>query len=226
MISRIERAKVRVVPLATVAALVDTMGGRLRVEIDAPILGDRRNQVEPAHARMSGYIARRLGGLGWLVATEVEIGGDRSRGWIDMLAFNPTTRVLLVIEIKTELHDLGAIDRSLGWYEREAWSAARRLGWQPRRVMGCLLLLMTQDNDARVRFNRESLARLFEVRARVLSHLVDATATDLPRGSRALAMVDPRSKRRSWLRPTGDDGRRAPTPYVDYADFMRSTVGR
>ena len=225
MISRIEGAKLKDLPLATLAVLVETMGGRLRIEVDTPFLGDRRGQLDPAHARMSGYVARRLEGRGWKVASEVEVGVDRSRGWVDLLAFNPRTRLLLVIEFKTEIHDLGQIDRVIGWYEREAWAAARRFGWRPVAVTGCLLLLMTQGNDAAVRFNRESLRRLFPARAGALNEILESEAPIPPRGARALAMVDPRSKRRTWLRPTADDGRRAPAPYVDYADFMRPAAG-
>ncbi len=226
MISRIERAKLESLPLATIALLLETMGARLRLEVDAPFLGDRSRQLDPAHARMSGYIARRLERAGWQVTTEVEVGGDRSRGWIDLLALHPATGLLLVIEVKTEIHDLGQIDRALGWYQREEWAAARRLGWRPLAVTGCLLLLMTRENDDAIGFNRESLRRLFPVRAGNLRGVVDGVEPAPPRGVRALAMVDPRSKRRAWLRPTRDDSRRAPAPYADYADFMRWTISR
>ncbi len=226
IISRIEAARMDRLSLTTVAALVEAMGGRLRIEVDAPHVGDRRRQADPAHARMSGHVARRLEGLGWRVASEVEVGGDRSRGWIDLLAFHPETRLLLVIELKTELHDLGAIDRSLGWYQRSAWAASRRLGWRPASVAGCLLLLMTRQNDADVRFNRESLGRLFPGRAQDLSACLDGRQPGLGISGRALAMIDPRSKRRAWIRPTADDGRRAPAPYLDYADFMRAAAMR
>lgn len=124
VISRIERAKQENLDLATVIALLEAMGARLRLAVDAPILGDRRRQADAAHARMSGQIARRLEAKGWHVASEAEIGNDRSRGWIDILAFHPVTRLLLVIEVKTQIHDLGQIDRTLGWYEREAWTVS------------------------------------------------------------------------------------------------------
>jgi hypothetical protein len=158
------------------------------------------------------------------VATEFEIGGDRSRGWIDVLAYHPLTGWLLVIEIKTEIHDMGAIERSLGWYEREAMVAALRLGWRPRRSLGCLLLLATVANDGRVSDNREPIADGFPVRARELAGLVDGEGGP-PRRGRAIAMIDPLSRRAVWLRPLRLDGRRQPAPYADYADFMRS-VGR
>lgn len=220
MISRIEGAKLTDPPLATIAVLIETMGGRLRIEVDAPFLGERRQQLDAVHSRMSGFVARRLESRGWRVATEVEVGGNRARGWIDLLAFDASSRLVIVIEIKTEIHDLGRIDRTLGWYEREAWAAARRLGWRPGSVTGCLLLLATQQNDADVRHNRESLDRLFPLRARMLTTLVNGLPTSTPL-ARAMAMVDPRSRRQSWIRPTVIDGRRTAAPYVDYADFMR-----
>lgn len=224
MISRIEAGKLADVSLVTATRLLESMGGRLRIEIDVPFLGDRRRQRDPVHARMSGHIARRLEHIDWRVASEVEVGGDRSRGWIDLLALNRSTGLLLVIEVKTEIHDLGHIDRALGWYEREAWAAARRLGWRPVTVTGCLLLLMTRQNDDAIGFNRETLRRLFPLRAAVLRRIVDGDEAAPRRGARALAMVDPRSRRWAWLRPTREEGRRTPAPYADYADFMRATV--
>jgi hypothetical protein len=224
-ISRIERGRVTDLTLATAERLLGAMGGRLVISIEAPLLTDRQRQKEPAHSRCSAHVASRLRRAGWQVATEVEIGGDRSRGWIDVLAFHPSTGILLIIEIKTEIHDLGAIQRALGWYEREAWMAARRLGWQPRRSVGCLLLLTTDANDARVVANRKPFAVGFPMRATELAQVVAGESEVILRG-RALAMIDPLSRRAAWLRPLRVDGRRSPAPFRDYADFMRSMNGR
>jgi hypothetical protein len=152
------------------------------------------------------------------------VGGDRSRGWIDLLAFHPVSGVLLVIEIKTEIRDLGQIERSLGWYEREAWAAARRFGWRPTRAIGCLLLLATDANDVRVGANRSSFDLGFPLRTRHLGPVLAGGAPPSERG-RVVALIDPRSRRRSWWRTLRIDGRRSPAPYLDYADFMRSVGG-
>ncbi len=129
---------------------------------------------------------------------------------------------MLIIEIKTEIRDLGQIERSLGWYEREAWAAARRMGWQPSRAIGCLLLLATEANDARVVANRVSIQAGFPLRARDLGPIV-AGETVSGRQGRAIAMVDPRSRRRAWCGALRLDGRRSPAPYLDYASLMRAT---
>jgi transcriptional regulator with XRE-family HTH domain len=224
-ISRLERGVLTDLTLATAERVLGAMGARLVVSIETPLLTDRQRQREPAHARCSAHVAARLERAGWQVATEVEIGGDRSRGWIDVLAFHASTGMLLVIEIKTEIHDLGAIQRSLGWYEREAWMAARRLGWQPGWSVGCLLLLATDANDTRVAANRHPFAIGFPARATDLARVVAGRSEAITPG-RAVAMIDPRSRRAAWLRPLRVDGRRSPAPYGDYADFMRAVHGR
>jgi transcriptional regulator with XRE-family HTH domain len=121
VVSRIESGKLAGLSFAAATRLLEAMGGRLLVDVDRPYLGQRRLQRDAAHVRCVGHVARRLERAGWYVAREVEVGGDRSRGWIDVLAFHPRSRLVLVIEVKTELHDLGQVERQLGWYEREAW---------------------------------------------------------------------------------------------------------
>jgi transcriptional regulator with XRE-family HTH domain len=222
LVSAIENGRLANLTFSTAARLLEAMGAALVIDASRPFLGDRERQHEPIHARCATHVARRLERSGWQVAPEVEVGGDRSRGWIDLLAYHPGNRVLLVIEIKTEIRDLGAIERSLGWYERESWAAARRLGWHPRQVMGNLILLATDANDERIRDNKDALGYGFPLRARALSAVVAGHPTPVGR-QRAMALIDPCSRRRDWLRPARIDGRRSQAPYLDYADFMRRT---
>jgi len=223
-VSRVEHALLPDLSFADATRLLEAMGGRLTVGVSAPFLADRELQRDPAHARCTAYVTARLKSDGWLTATEVEIGGDRSRGWIDVLAYHPERWLMLVIEIKTEIRDLGAIERTLGWYEREAWTAGRRLGWRPIQVTGCLLLLATEMNDARIKDNQAALTAGFPVRASELQRIL---ANEVPPWkARAIALIDPRSRRRDWLRPSRLDGRSTPAPYVDYADFMRTIQTR
>jgi hypothetical protein len=105
------------------------------------------------------------------------------------------------------------IQRTLAWYERESWDAARRYGWRPEAVSAALFLLCSTDNDARVKSNRELLAQTFPVRARALGAFLAAPGMLLP--ARGLAMIDPRARRVAWLRPTASDGRRSRAPYAD-----------
>lgn len=224
LVSAVELGHVSDLTFATATRLLEAMGARLTVGVNPPFLGDRERQRDPVHATCSTHVARRLAAAGWEVATEVEVGGDRSRGWIDVIAFHPATRLLLIIEIKTEIHDFGAIERTLGWYEREAWSSVRRIGWKPQIVLAGLLVLATEANDRRLSEIGESVRRALPARARDLAPAIESGAST--RGGRFVAMIDPGSRRRDWLRPLWIDGRRTRAQYVDYASFLRSRHSR
>jgi transcriptional regulator with XRE-family HTH domain len=220
-VSRLERGLLDRVDLAAVGRVFDALGSRLDMRVEVPFLADRRRQQDPAHAHCVAYVSRRLTSAGWVVEREVEVSHGRSHGWIDVLAYRQRDRVLLVIEVKTEIEDLGRIERSMGWYVREGHAAARRLGWYPRQSIGALIVLDTRAIAERLRENREAIAQSFPIRAEGLRRLVRGER-GLPSGARlAVAAIDPASRRIEWLRPTVLDGRRSPAAFEDYAGFVR-----
>lgn len=179
-------------------------------------------QRDVVHARCSAYVGRRLRTAGWQIAREVEVVQARSHGWIDVLAFHPEDETLLVIEIKTRLDDLGAVERQLGWYGRSAGDVARRLGWTPRRIAIWLVVLSSDEVEAVVTNNAGLLRSRFPVRARgTLAWLSDRQHSTTGWG---LGMVDPTSKRRDWLIRARVDGRRSPCRFADYAAAARRLV--
>jgi transcriptional regulator with XRE-family HTH domain len=219
LVSAIENGRLANASISTVSRLLEAMGSRLILDATRPQVADRERQRDAGHVRCVTYVVRRLVTAGWQVATEVEIGAGRTRGWIDILAFHPGLRLVLVIEVKTELSDFGALERQVGWYEREAWAAGRRLGWRASTVHSAVLLLASEAVDARLRDLRASIDRVFPGRARELTALVAGNpVADLPR--RSIAAVDPLSRRSSWIRPTWIDGRRTRAAYADYVGFL------
>jgi transcriptional regulator with XRE-family HTH domain len=200
--------------------LVVRIADRLGIEIDLVarkplILGPPQHDL--VHARCSGYVDRRLRRAGWEVRREVEVVHGRSHGWIDVLAFDPRTRVLLIIEIKTRIDDLGAIERQLGWYERSAVALAHGFGWRPQRTAAWLIALASDDVDVGISVNADVLRSAFPARAAEMARVVAGVppATAMARG---VALIDPSSRRRDWLLRSRSDGRRSPAPYRDYAD--------
>jgi hypothetical protein len=152
--------------------------------------------------------------------TEVAVGDERWRGFVDVLAFHPDARVLLVVEVKIVLDDIGAVDRQLGSYERFAWAAAHSAGWRPRATTAALLLLATDDNDRRLSEHRTYLDRRFRIRSSDLLAFIADPHEPPDRGERAMAMIDPRTRRTRWLLPTWLDGRRNAARYADRAAFL------
>jgi transcriptional regulator with XRE-family HTH domain len=210
--------------LEVIARLAGALGFDLELLIRPPIVFGDRRQHDAVHARCSGYVDRRLRASGWETAREVEIVDGRWRGWIDLLAYDRRSRTLLVIEIKTRIDDIGAIERQTGWYRRVARQVARSRGWDVGSICTWLLVLATSENDAVLSANRELLGLAFPGRA---AEMV-ATLTDPARSMarRSIAAIDPRSRRRDWLSSTRIDGRRRHAPYRDCRDAALRMDGR
>lgn len=218
-VSLVERGRVAGLSIAEADVIARSLGATLVLGVEAPVLLGGARQRDAAHARCVAYVARRLAAAGWIVRREVAIGTRERPGWIDILAFNPEARVLLVIEVKTDLVDIGGLERQLDWYEREARNRSRDLGWEPSRIMATALVLATAANDERIRANSISLRQVFPLRWRDLMSVIRGAQ---PNGSGwGLAMIDPRSRVREWCRPTVLDGRRSASPYRHIADFLR-----
>lgn len=148
---------------------------------------------------------------------EIAVSAGRIHGWIDLLAFDPRSGALLIVEIKTRLDDLGAIERQIGWYERCALDVAFSLNWQSRTVSSWLLMLASEEVEDGLRRYRDVLRVAFPRRAVDLRQ--DLVQPDrLSAGHRGLALIDPTSHRRDWLMPSRSDGRRTAPPYRDYAE--------
>ena len=106
VVLRIEQGRLASVPLGKVRAVAAALDAR----VDAVVRwqgGDLSRLVSARHARMHEIIARYFRDLpGWIVEPEVSFSVYGERGIIDVLAWHPTTRILLVIELKTEVVDL------------------------------------------------------------------------------------------------------------------------
>jgi transcriptional regulator with XRE-family HTH domain len=225
-ISRLESGRIHEVDVALVGRVLDAFSARVEVSIEIPHLADRQRQREPAHARCVAFVRGRLAAAGWTVRTEVEIVTARAQGWMDVLALHKPTATIAVFEIKTDIVDIGRVERQIIWYEREALATARRLGWEPRSAISAVLVLDTKRAERRLRENRDALGHAFPVPAREFARwLADPTQEFRPAG-RALGMIEPLSRRREWLRSTVLGGRRRPARYEDYADFMRKVAVR
>jgi transcriptional regulator with XRE-family HTH domain len=194
----------------TVDRVSEALGLQLYLDIRPPVFLASRPTSDLVHARCSAYVERRLRAAGWSTAREVGMIDGRYRGWIDLLAFDSTTGALLIIEVKTRLEDIGALERQLGWYERSAPDLARQRGWSVRSIRSIVLLLASNEVERMVHVNRDVLRVGFPLRGDIL----DQSETV----GRGLALIDPRRRRRDWVMRTRDDGRRSVAPYRNYAD--------
>ena len=111
-VSLLETGHGRALRIATVQALADSLGGRaeLRLSWNGVAL-DR--VLDAAQAALGAAVKRRLERWGWIVRAEVSFSRYGERGRIDLLGIHAATRLLLVVELKSELVDVQALLGSL-----------------------------------------------------------------------------------------------------------------
>lgn len=122
--------------------------------------------MDENHARMQTAWKERLERWGWLVWAEVSYSYYGERGRADLVAWFAPLRILLIVEIKTELVDIQALLGGLDAKRRLAPVIARQLGLgAPALVVPVLLVSDGSTGRGRVR-RFESLFSEFPRRGR------------------------------------------------------------
>lgn len=225
LVSKVECAR-RPVSIASVAAIADAMSIRVEFMLQPPFIPGSRTTRDTVHARCVVYVERRMVAAGWIVVREAPIGRVDAGGFIDILAWNPLTGALLVIEVKTQLRDFGEIERTLGWYERAAVAATRTRGWKVRDAAACLLCLDSREVAETLRDSRSVVEAAFPVGATALARWLDGGADSTLLPGRALGLIDPTRRAAQWLIGARSGGRRRSPKFEDYADAASQLTGR
>ena len=82
----------------------------------------------------------------WTIEPEVSFSVYGERGIIDVLAWHPVRRILLVIELKTEIVDVNELMGTLDRKRRLATSIARSRGWRPTAVSTWVVVASSRGN--------------------------------------------------------------------------------
>jgi transcriptional regulator with XRE-family HTH domain len=151
-VSRIERGRWDTLTLADIERSFEALGARLHIRVEWQG-AELDRLLDEGHARLAGRTVELLKLCEWQVVAEVTFSHFGERGSIDLLAWHPQTRILLVVEIKTELGAVEGLLRPLDVKVRQAPRVAReRLGWRPVAVSR--LVVLPDDRTARRRVER------------------------------------------------------------------------
>ena len=169
-VSRIERGhlgRLSVETVRMVAAALDIRAdfiGRWRS-------GDLDRLMSARHSALSESVVRAFPGTGWLIAPEVSFSIYGERGIIDLLAWNPARRALLVIELKTEIVDVnelvGTFDRKI----RLGARIAREHGWavEPETAVSAWVIVTdSRTNRRRLEAHAAMLRAAFPIDGRAI----------------------------------------------------------
>jgi transcriptional regulator with XRE-family HTH domain len=216
-----------------VASLSPELLDRLAIELDVEIVLRLRRPVpideasrvsgDVVHARCVSVTRRQLERAGYECRTEEAISLRGSYGWIDLLGFDARTRRLIVVEVKTELRDLGRLDRQVESYARTCLEAAARHGWHPAEILVVVVVLATTEVDAFISVNRTHLASSYPVRGMAA---VGTILDGAPITGRALILIDPTRIGRRIFTSSRVDGRKTEAPFRDYADCAQRLAER
>jgi transcriptional regulator with XRE-family HTH domain len=214
-VSRIERGRLGALQLETVrrvAAAID-----IRVDVLARWrAGDLDRLLNARHSALHESVAAwfRHAIPGWTLSPEVSFSIFGERGVIDILAWDAIRRVLLVIELKTDVADanelVGTFDRKM----RLARQIGRERGLDPEIVSGWVIVAPGRTNRARVAAHGAMLRGAFPMDGRGIQgwlHDPGSAVSALSfwhNGSRGTAMANLAPVRRVSRRPRA--GRTAP----------------
>ncbi len=167
-VSRIERGHVRDASIGRLRAIAGVLEVGLEI-VPSWRGGDVARVVNERHSRMHELFAAHLARTpGWEFATEVSFSSWGERGVIDILAWHAARRVLLVIELKTEIPDPAGLIAQVGRYRRLAPGIGRERGWNATSVATWVLLAESDMNRRQLARHRVMLRNAFPLDGRPL----------------------------------------------------------
>ena len=104
----------------------------------------------------------------WVLAPEVSFSIYGERGVIDILAWHPGRRALLVIELKTDIADVNELAGTVDRKRRLAAAIARERGWDPLTVSAWIIVAPSRTNRRRIAAHRAMLRAGFPMDGRAI----------------------------------------------------------
>ncbi|MEA2609866.1 MAG: Helix-turn-helix domain [Chloroflexota bacterium] len=177
-VSRIERGAIHEISFGTLVAVAGALDVRLEL-LTRSRGADLDRLLNQKHAALAEAVIARLRAIGgWVVRPEVSFSEWGERGIVDLLAWHERSASVLVIELKTDIIDVGELLGTLDRKRRLGIRVAASLGWPATSVATCLIVGESMSNRRRV----EARARTFRA-----------------------ALPDDGRRARAWLRdPAGD----------------------
>ncbi len=165
VISRIEQGQVIRVPVGSLLRLADALG--CSVDLTVRWHGEELDRlVDAAHAQVVEAAATILDAAGWLTRAEVSFNHYGDRGRVDLLAFHPRRRMLVVVEAKSAIGDTQETLGRLDVKSRLGSMLAANVGWGRPTIVLPALVVAESRTARRVIQRHEHAFRRFGLRGR------------------------------------------------------------
>jgi transcriptional regulator with XRE-family HTH domain len=167
VISRIERGHIERLQLATILAVARALD--IQVTLTARSRGaDLDRLVSRGHAGLHESVARWFAEElpDWILEPEVSFSIYGERGIIDILAWHPIHRALVIIELKTDVVDVNELVARMDQRRRLAFEIVKDRGWQPLTISTWVIVANGRTNRSRLAAHRAMLRNAFPVDGR------------------------------------------------------------
>ena len=115
------------------------------------------------HELVARWFAREL--PLWVLVPEVSYAIYSERGVIDIVAWHPSRRAILVIELKTDIVDVNQLIGKVGEKARLVRQIVRDRGWDPLTVSTWVIVAASRTNRGRLAAHRAVLGAAFPAKA-------------------------------------------------------------
>ena len=165
---RAERGDFEALTLGTLRRIASVVGAGLETLLRWQG-GDLARLISGRHSAMHEAMAGLFDSLtGWVVVHEASFSIYGERGVIDILAWHPARRCLLIVELKTELVDVNDLLATMDRRRRLATRIALERGWRPRIVATWVVVADTRTNRRRLAIHRTVLRNAFPADGRAI----------------------------------------------------------
>jgi transcriptional regulator with XRE-family HTH domain len=164
---------------------LDRVATALEARIDVRLLWQHEQLdrlIDAVHAELVELVVEELTGHGWMCAAEVTFSVYGERGSIDVLAFHEASGVVLVVEVKSSIPEIGNLLAPLDRKVRHASRVAADRGWKARSVARLLVIAGGSTVWRRLDEHRATFEAAFPVRGHAVRRWIRAPER-LPRWS-------------------------------------------
>jgi transcriptional regulator with XRE-family HTH domain len=168
-VARIERGQLSGISLARLRRVLEALNIRLDLIVRWQA-GDLDRLLSARHSAMHEAVAgvfHQL--LDWEIAPEVSFSIFGERGVIDVLAWHPASRTLLVVELKTEIVDVNELMGKADQRRRLAARIAADRGWRAATIALWVVVADSRTNRRRLAAHRTVLRAAFPIDGRSVS---------------------------------------------------------
>lgn len=186
IVSRIEHGQFGSITHMT----LERVAGVLEIRLDYRArwhAGDLERLAGRDHSLLVEQFAGRLRSAGWETRSEVTFAIWGDRGSVDLLAWLAAVRSLLVVEVKTEIVDVGETLRAFDVKIRRAEAIAASVGWEsPSLISAALVVAESRTNRRRISAHAQTFRGVLPDTGRELRALLGG---HLARPVRAIAFL-------------------------------------